>query len=95
MTAFSKPTDRLHAVADTACPESIRYIPNLMNKENFRALIVALGLDAEFKIAAATNDHNIDVGIIDAALARTRLSIPDRIQAKIWMTGSDWKGIAF
>jgi hypothetical protein len=93
-----KVIDRLHAVAETttASPESLTYIPNLMHKENLRHLIVTLGLDAEFKAAATLDDYNIDVAVIDRALAKaTRLSVQDRIQAKIALLGSGWKGLAF
>jgi hypothetical protein len=97
MTAVPKIIDRLHAVAapDTAAPESIRYIPNLLNAENLRTLICTLGLDAEFKAAAKLNDYNIDVAVIDRALAKTKLSVQDKIQAKISLLGSGWKGLAF
>jgi hypothetical protein len=96
MTAVPKVLDRLHAVAETtASPESIRYIPNLLNAENLRTLICTLGLDAEFKAAAALNDYDIDIAVIDRQLAKTKLSVQDKIQAKIALTGSGWKGIAF
>ena len=97
MTAVPKIIDKLHAVAETATasPESLTYIPNLMHKENLSYLIVTLGLDAEFKAAAKLNDYEIDIGIIDRQLAKTRLSIADRIQCKNALLGSSWKGIAF
>ena len=96
MTAVPKVLDRLYAVAETtASPESIRYIPNLLNAENLRTLIVTLGLDAEFKAAAKLNDYEIDVAIIDRQLAKTNLSVQDKIQAKIALLGSGWRGKAF
>ena len=95
MTAVPKIIDRLHAVAVTACPESIRLVPRVLSAENLRKFITTLGLDVEFKAAAALNDYHIDVAVIDRQLSKTKLSVEQKIEAKLALLGSDWKGIAF
>jgi hypothetical protein len=81
--------DHLNAVSEisAASPESITYIPDHMSAENIRHFVRLLGIEGELKAAAAL-DGVVDMKIISEALAKTKLSIADRIKAKIILTGS-------
>ncbi len=88
MTSIPKIIDRLHAAAETAAnPESITWIPDTMSSAQRNHFHRLLGIQDALKAAAAL-DGTIDMGIIDAALSRTRLSIADKIKAKILLFGS-------
>jgi hypothetical protein len=81
--------DRLHAVSETtvANPESITWIPDTMNAAQLNQFARVLGVHGELKAAAVLNEQ-ADIGMIDAALSKTGLSISERMKAKILLLGS-------
>lgn len=92
-----KVLDRLHAVAEdtTANPAAITYVPSNMSPANRSKIIGLLGLTDHIAAAEAL-DGNIDMDLIDAALAKaTRLSTSDKIALKIELFGSGFKNKAF
>jgi hypothetical protein len=83
--------DRLNAVSETtASPESITYLPNRISPANLRQLVKTLGLSAEIQAAIAT-DGFVDIGVVDAALSKSKLGIAERLQIKLALFGSGFK----
>jgi hypothetical protein len=74
------------ATVTTAKPESIRHIPDKMDSAQLRHFAQLLGIESEMKVVAASG--MVDMTIIDAALSKTKLTIEDRLKAKIIMFGS-------
>ncbi len=89
MTSIPKIIDRLHAAVEgtAANPESITWIPDTMSSAQRNHFHRLLGIQDALKAAAAL-DGTIDMGIIDAALSKTKLSIADRMKAKVLLFGS-------
>ena len=75
-----------------ASPESIRNLTAKdLTSENLHHLLAVLGVAGEMKVAAQ-NGGNFDIAVLDRALAKTHLSIEDRLRAKIALLGSGFGG---
>jgi hypothetical protein len=69
-------------------PESLRHLPARdLTSADFHHILALIGLAGEMKVAAE-NGGGFDIKILDAALAKTRLSTEDKIRVKITATGS-------
>jgi hypothetical protein len=78
----------------SASPESITRLAHNMSPDDILHLTQVLGIGGAFQAAAAQN-KNVDVAVINAALAKTKLSVEDRIRLKLLLTESRGAGCRF
>jgi hypothetical protein len=70
---------KIHAVADTVDASRVRSLPARLDAEATISVLNSIGAPVE--IAASTGQY-LDINDVDAALAKTKLSIDDKIRLK-------------
>jgi hypothetical protein len=74
-----------------AAPESIRHLPARdLTGATLKQFVAILGIAGEMKVAAS-GDGTFDVAVLDKALAKTQLSMEDKIRAKLALLGSGFE----
>ena len=74
---------KIHAVADTVDASRVRSLPARLDAEATISVLNSIG--APIEIAASTGQY-LDINDVDAALAKTTLSIDDRMRFKSALT---------